>query len=169
MSDAHEEAGAGFGFLYRTDAGRIGRAVWWRGVATLALPLVVLTGIWLALAPYTRRELTKGSALIEPAAFAAYAYLLVYAFAVIFIAISFYNLSAKRFRDRARPPSLAGLVPLFAFLAGAVHWFVPQSEGTVPYAAALAVDALLIAAIGYTVWELGFGADGAGSGAPARR
>lgn len=169
MAQADGSASTGFGFLYRTEAGRIGRAVWWRGVVSLAVPLAVLTGIWLALAPYTRRELTKGSGLIEPAALAAYAYLLFYAFAVIFIAISFYNLSAKRFRDRSRPAAFAGLVPVLAFFAGAAHWFVPQSEGGFPYGIALALDGLLVAAVAYTVWELGFGADSVGSGAPAPR
>ena len=160
MAQADGVASTGFGFLYRTEAGRIGRAVWWRGVAMLAAPLAVLTIIWLALAPYTRRELTTGSALIEPTALVAYAYLLVYAFAVLFIAVSYYNLSAKRFRDRGRPAGLAGLVPLLALFAGAAHWFVPQSEGTFPYWVALAMDGVLAAVVLYTLWELGLGADG---------
>ena len=139
-----------FSFLFRSDEGRIARAVWWRGAALLAGPLVLFTIVWFALEPYTHRGLDE-RALIDLPTLAAYIYLLLYAFTVLLIAVSFYNLCAKRWRDRGRPASLAGLVPLTLLFAGAAHWLVPRSEGTVPIWIAFALDFL---AFGIGIWTM---------------
>ena len=110
-------------------------------------PLLIATIVWIAIAPFAHRDLERGSALVDPAALAVYVYLLLYAFAVILIAVCYYNLSAKRFRARALTPGLAGLVPLAALLAGSTHWIVPRSEGMVPGWAALVADVLLAAVV----------------------
>ncbi len=142
------------GFLFRTDAGRIGRQTWWRGTGLLAVPLVALTAIWLWLAPTSERDLSTAP-LIAAGPLIAYSYLIVYAFAVVLIAISFYNLSAKRWRDRGRPGSLAGLVPFFALLSGAAHWLQPRVASDMPYAYVLTVDVLLGALVIWSIVELG--------------
>ncbi len=146
-----------FAFLYRTETGRIDRPVWWRGFWQLAVPLIVLTIGWFLLAPYAQRDIAQQDALIAPATLAAYIYLLLYTFAVILIAISFYNLSAKRFRDHGRPGSLAGLVPLFALIAGAAHWLQPRVSDSIPIWIVYILDAVLVVAIVATLYECGFG------------
>jgi magnesium-transporting ATPase (P-type) len=153
MADAQSQTR--FGFLFRTDTGLIDRATWWRGAVALGVPLLVLTLIWIAISPWAHRDMTRASALVDPAALAAYVYLLLYAFAVILISVCFYNLSAKRFRAMGRHPSLAGLVPLMALLAGAAHWIAPRSEGMVPAWSAYVFDALLIGVLAFTIYELG--------------
>ena len=120
-----------FAFLFRTEQGRIDRQTWHYGAGLLALPLVVLTGLWLALAPYANRSLDQ-RAFADPRTFASYAYLVVYAFAVLLIAVCYVNLSAKRFRDRGRPApvGLAGLLPFVALCDGAARWLQPRvAEG----------------------------------------
>ena len=144
----------GFSFLFRTDVGVIGRAVWWRGFLTIAAPLALLTMGWRALAPFAYRDLSQ-RAFVDPATLIAYVYLLFYAFAVILAAICFYNLSAKRFRARGRPPALAGLVPFSIFLAGAAHWLQPRSEAAVPWAVPLVLDAIAAAIVIWTFVDLG--------------
>jgi uncharacterized membrane protein YhaH (DUF805 family) len=143
-------------FLFRTDEGRIGRRVWWRGAGVLAAPLLVLTAIWLRLIPDARHDLGT-TPLIAAAPLIAYSYLIVYAFAVVLIAISFTNLSAKRWRDRGRPAptALAGLVPFLALLSGAAHWLQPRVATDMSYGYVIAVDALLAVAAVWTVVELG--------------
>ncbi len=86
-------------FLYRTDQGRIDRATWRRGAGALLAVLIPFTLIWLALEPYTTHDLSK-TPFFAPGTAAAYAYVIFYAFVVMLIAVSFINLSAKRFRDR---------------------------------------------------------------------
>ena len=66
------------------------------------------------------------SPLFDWATFLTFVYLLLYAFAVLFIGISLYNLSAKRLRARKLPTGLAGLVPLAALFSGAAHWLQPR-------------------------------------------
>ncbi|MBI1868260.1 MAG: hypothetical protein HYS06_08210 [Methylocystis sp.] len=142
-------------FLYRTDQGRIDRATWLQGAAWLVGALVPLALGWRALSPYAEHDLSK-SPLFVPMTVAAYAYALVYALAVVLIAISWVNLSAKRFRDRGRPAplALAGLLPLTAFLAGAAHFLQPRVAAAMPYWYVSVCDAVLIGVVAWTIYEL---------------
>lgn len=150
-----DPAGQGFTFLFRQDQGVIGRATWWRWTLVLALVLGVLSGIWRLLAPYANRSVEAGERLFEPLTFVAYAYLLVFAFAVILIGVCHYNLSAKRWRDRGRIGGLAGLLPLSALLAGAAHWLQPRIAESMPGWTVTVTDAILIAVILWNIVELG--------------
>lgn len=89
---------------------------------------------------------------------AAYLYLLVYGFAVLLIAISHYNLSAKRWRDRRWrfPGALAALLPLFALFSGAAHAVQPRVADVMSYWYVVIVDAALVAIIAWNAVELGF-------------
>lgn len=144
-------------FLYRTDQGRIDRATWARGAAGLVGALIPLTLIWLALAPYAAHDLAN-SPLFVPQTVAAYAYLIVYAIAVLLICASWVNLSAKRFRDRERPAplGLAGLLPLAALLAGAAHWLQPRVAEVMPRWYVTIFDIVLVAITLWTLLELGY-------------
>ncbi len=144
-------------FLYRTDQGRIDRATWARGAAGLAAVLVPLTLIWLALTPYTAHDLAT-SPLFVPQTVAAYAYLIVYAIAVLLICASWVNLSAKRFRDLDRPAplGLAGLLPLAALLAGAAHWLQPRVAEVMPRWYVTIFDVILVAVAVWSLLELGY-------------
>ena len=74
---------------------------------------------------------------------------------ILLVAVSFYNLSAKRWRDRGRPAALAGALPLALLLAGAAHWLVPRSEDVLPIWIALALDGLVLVVALWTAVELG--------------
>jgi len=143
-------------FLYRSDAGRLDKAGWRSGAAPLLALLAPLTLIWFVLLPYTDHDLAKQPFFVPMTAL-AYAYLLLYAFVALLIAISFVNLSAKRFRDLGRPAplGLASLVPLLALFAGSAHWLQPRVAEVFPAWCVWPFDAALVAAIGWTVWELG--------------
>jgi cytochrome b561 len=153
-------AGAALAYLarfgFRTDEGLADARTWREGVALLGVILAVLTAIWLLLEPNAHRELQPDSPLFEWATFLTFVYLLLYAFAVLFIGISLYNLSAKRLRARNLPTGLAGLVPLAALFSGAAHWLQPRVVEYLSYWYVVGVDALLVAALVWTVWELGF-------------
>jgi uncharacterized membrane protein YhaH (DUF805 family) len=144
-------------FLYRTDQGHIDRATWRRGALALAGVLAPFTLIWLALEPYTAHDLAK-SPLWVPMTAAAYAYLLFYALIVLLVAISFVNLSAKRFRDRGWPAplALAGLFPFAALLDGAAHWYPLLVEEAAPRWHMYPFDAALTVTAIWTLVELGF-------------
>ncbi len=141
-------------FLFRTDQGRIDRKTWLHGGLRLGAILAVLTAVGLLLVPYMRHDLAK-TPLLDWHVIAAYVYLTLYIFALILIAISFYNLSAKRWRDRAKPAAFAGLVPFFALLAGAAHWLYPQMDGEVPGWSVAAIDIAFVGLLIWTIIELG--------------
>ncbi len=142
-------------FLYRAEQGRIDRETWRRGAAALLAILAPLTLIWAFLAPYTAHDLAK-TPLFAPQIFAAYAYLMFYAGAVLLAGVSLVNLSAKRFRARGAkaPIALASLLPLAAFLAGAAHVW-PSLAGPVPVYFLLPFDLVALAAAVWTIYELG--------------
>ncbi len=143
-------------FGFRTDEGLLDARTWREGAALLAVIFAALTAIWLFLEPNAYRELTRASPLFEWKVFLTFVYLLFYAFAVLFIGISFYNLSAKRLRARKLPTGLAGLVPLAALFSSAAHWLQPRVNEYLSYWYVAALDALLVGAIVWTLLELGF-------------
>jgi cytochrome b561 len=143
-------------FGFRTDEGLVDARTWREGAGLLAIIFAVLTAIWLLLEPNAHRQLGPQSSLFDWATFLTFVYLLLYAFAVLFIGISLYNLSAKRLRARNLPTGLAGLVPLAALFSGAAHWLQPRVGEYLSYWYVLGIDALLVAALVWTVLELGF-------------
>ncbi len=144
----------GFRFLYRNDEGTIDRSTWWLALIPLASVLILMTLIWLLLAPWGQRGLNE-RAFIDPRTIAAYFYLAFYAFCVILIAVSYTNFSAKRLRARRRWPALAGLLPLAALLAGAAHWLYPRVAEVMPWALVAACDIALAGVIIWHVIDLG--------------
>ena len=82
-------------------------------------------------------------------------YRLLYGFALIMILISYYNLSAKRWRDVGRPSALAGLLPLLACIAGALHWLEPRVAPEMPHLIPVVADIALAAVFIWNVVELG--------------
>lgn len=143
-------------FGFRTDQGLIDARTWREGAAFLLAILVALTTIWLFLEPYAHRELAPTSKLFDWKTFLTFVYLLFYAFAVLFIGISFYNLSAKRLRARKMPTGLAGLLPLAALFSGSAHWLQPRVNDVLSFWYVAGIDALLVGAIVWSVAELGF-------------
>jgi len=141
-------------FLFRSDQGRIGAKTWWAGSLRLGGIFAVLTVIDYLLAPYQRHDLAT-TRFFEWSVFAAYFFVVIYVFALILIAICFYNLSAKRWRDRGKPSALAGLLPFVALLSGAAHWLYPQMDGEVPAWSLLAIDAGFVILLIWTIVELG--------------
>lgn len=144
-------------FGFRTDKGLIDAMTWRQGTLFLTGLLGVLTAIWLYVEPFTHRDLAT-TPFFSWKTFGAFVYLLFYAFAVLLIAISHYNLSAKRWRDRGWrfPGALAGLLPLLALLSGVAHWLQPRVPDVMPYGYALIADAALAAVMAWNVVELGF-------------
>ncbi len=111
----------------------------------------------LLLAPYTEHDLAK-SPLFVPMTALAYAYLMFFAFVAMLVAISFVNLSAKRFRDTGLPAPLGlASLPLFAAsLAGAAHWLQPRIADVMPRWQVYPFDAAAIIVAGWTLYQLGF-------------
>jgi len=148
-----------FRFLFRTDAGVIDREVWLKYASALAGVVVALTLGWLPLRGHIVHDLAQ-SKLFEPLIFAAYAYAMFLAFALMLIGVSYMNLTAKRFRARAWPSplGLAGLCPLFAFLSGALRLapiLSPAGLDIVPAWALWGMEGAFAAATLWTLWELG--------------
>ncbi|MFO1115339.1 MAG: hypothetical protein U1E28_06630 [Beijerinckiaceae bacterium] len=150
-----QDAPSDFRFLYRTEQGRIDRARWISGAAPVAALVVIGTlALWLAL-PYANRPLSE-RAFYDPATFVANFYILAFAGALILAAISWTNLSAKRFRDRGRPAplGLAGLLPLAALVTGAAHWLQPRVAEVMPRWTVWSCDVLLVIVAIWTFIEL---------------
>ena len=144
-------------FLFRSDEGVIGRAMWWRSTIFLAGCLALLTGIWREIGKfaYEAQGPASRTELFDPNIFAAYAYLIFFGFCVMLISICHYNLSAKRWRARGKAPALAGLLPLLALFSGAAHWLYPRVSESMPYWTVSLTDAALIVVILWNVVELG--------------
>jgi hypothetical protein len=141
-------------FLFRSDAGTIDAPTWRRHALWLALLVAGLTAVWLVLRPYAHHDL-KVTRFLSPLTIVAYVYLLLYAFAVILAAISFYNLSAKRFRARHLPAGLAGLIPLVALFVGAAYWIQPQVPDVISVWYVIGLDLLLLGVVVWTITVLG--------------
>jgi hypothetical protein len=76
---------------------------------------------------------------------------------VLLVAVSYVNLSAKRFRDRHLSPALgyASIAPFAALLAGAAHWLQPRVTEAMARGWVWGADAILIAVALWTLYELG--------------
>lgn len=144
------------GFLFREDRGRIDAGDWLRGLRTLAFILIPFALVWVALAPYAVHDIAT-SAFFVPLTVAAYAFAILYAFVVLLVAVSYVNLSAKRFRDRGLPSplGLAALVPLAALIAGAAHWLQPRVAEVMAHGWVEAADGLLLVVALWSFYELG--------------
>ena len=144
-------------FLFRRDEGVIERGVWWRGSIFLAVCLALLTAIWMEISTfaYEAQGPAARTELFDPNIFAAYAYLIFFGFCVLLISICHYNLSAKRWRARGKPPAFAGLLPLLALFSGAAHWLYPRVSESMPYWTVSITDAVLVVVIVWNVVELG--------------
>ncbi|VTZ27051.1 conserved membrane hypothetical protein [Methylocella tundrae] len=143
-------------FGFRTDQGLLDARTWREGAGLLAVIFAFLTTIWLFLEPNAHRHLSPSSGLFDWKTFLTFVYLLFYAFAVLFIGISFYNLSAKRLRARQLPTGLAGVVPLAALFSGSAHWLQPRVAEVLSGWYVVGIDSLLVGAIVWTALELGF-------------
>jgi len=143
------------GFLFRTDRGRIDAKTWIVGSLWLGGIFAPMTAVAFLSRPYMKHDLAA-SPFFAWSVIAAYVYIVIYVFALILIAICFYNLSAKRWRDRGKPSAFAGLLPFFALLAGAIHWLYPQMDGEIPIWSVIAADGIFLALLIWTIVELGF-------------
>ncbi|HEX3181967.1 MAG TPA: hypothetical protein VHR44_12040 [Beijerinckiaceae bacterium] len=141
-------------FLFRTYEGSIDRQTWRTGTLVLAAILIPLTLIWVALAPATHRDLSRPE-LLDARALFAFIYLIIFAFAVILIAVCWTNLSAKRFRAVGRPGAFAGLLPFAALVDGAAHWFQPWAPDIFPDWALMIFDGVLAGVALWSFYELG--------------
>jgi uncharacterized membrane protein YhaH (DUF805 family) len=150
-------------FLFQTYEGTIDRRTWRSGALLLAAILIPLTAIWLVLAPATHRDLSTPE-LLNFRTFLAFVYLVIFAFAVILIAVSWTNLSAKRFRAIRRPAAFATALPLAALIAGAAHWFQPRAADVFPDWGLIIVDIVITAAAVWSFYELGLANPAAGGG-----
>ncbi len=145
---------ASFRFLYREAEGRIGPTQWARAsLLPVGIALAMSALAW-AVAPGPRDLGTQP--FVSVSIVAVHAYLMIYGFALILLAVMQYFVSAKRFRDLGRPPGLAGLAPLTLLLAGAAMWFQPRSEGAMPEWAVWPFYALALVVVVWNVIELGF-------------
>ncbi len=154
MDESQAPDAAGWRYLYRTDAGRIDAGTWWRGTLLLGGIFLVLTLVLVWVLPYTEHDLAK-TPLLSPSALGANLYVVIYTFALLMIGICHYNLSAKRWRDRGRPAALAGLLPFFAFLAGALHWLQSRVATALPAFVIIGVDGLLAVILLWNIVDLG--------------
>lgn len=151
----------GINFLYRSEEGTVDRRTWWLGTILLAAILFVLTVIWLALKPWAGRGLDE-RAMIDGLTIAAYVYVMFYAFALFFLAISYVNLTSKRFRTRGfntLPAGLAGIPLVLLLIAGGLYWVQLRLPDRflvwgMAIAAFLAVLSML-----WQIFELGLRAD----------
>ena len=144
-------------FLFRADQGRIDRDVWRRGAVALLAFVAPFVGVWRLLEPYTDHDLAK-SPLFAPLTALAYAYVIFFAFVALLVAISFVNLSAKRFRDigLSAPLGLASLPLLAVFLAAAAHWLQPRIAEVMPRWQVYPFDTAAVIVAGWTLYQLGF-------------
>ena len=156
MSDQAQASPGGFSFLFRRDEGTISRGTWWRGTLGLLGVLAALSAIWKLLSGFTNEDVAATGHLFNPGVFFAYAYLMAFAFAIFLIAISSYNLSAKRWRARGKTPAFAGLPPLAAFVCGAAHWLQPRVADVMPFWIVIVLDLGLLAIVVWSVFELGW-------------
>jgi uncharacterized membrane protein YhaH (DUF805 family) len=141
-------------FLFQTYDGSVDRRTWRAGTLVLAAILILLTLVWLIVAPATHRDLSTPQ-LLNASAVGAFVYLAIFAFAVILIAVSWTNLSAKRFRAIERPGVFAAALPLAALIDGAAHWFQPHAPDVFPGWGLIILDIATAAVALWSFYELG--------------
>lgn len=123
----------------------------------LAALAVAMTIVWLLLRPYAHHDLNT-EAFIRWSTVVAFSYLILYAFALILVAICYTMLSIKRLRDRRLPTGLAGLVPFLMLCAASLHFLRDQTPDVIVLPYVVALDVLLAVAVAWSVYELGLGA-----------
>jgi uncharacterized membrane protein YhaH (DUF805 family) len=141
-------------FLFRTDEGRIDAPSWRRNAALLVAIFAILTLIWIFVEPYARHDLAR-EPLFSFSILVANLYRLIYGIAGILLLVSYYNLSAKRWRDIGLPSVLAGLLPFLACVAAALHWLESRLAGDVPHFVVVVADLVVVATLIWTILELG--------------
>jgi uncharacterized membrane protein YhaH (DUF805 family) len=142
-------------FLFRSEDGTIDAATWRRHAAWLAALVGAMTLGWLLLQPYAHHDLAT-TAFIAPMTILAFAYLIVYAFAILFVAISYTMLSMKRLRDRGEPTGLAALIPLLALCAGSLHFLQAKTPDVISHWYVAGLDIAFVAVAIWTIVDLGF-------------
>jgi uncharacterized membrane protein HdeD (DUF308 family) len=142
-------------FLFQAEDGTIDAATWRHHAIWMGFALVIATVIWRLLAPYAHHDLAT-SAFLAPMTILAFTYLLVFSFAVLLLAVSFYFLSAKRLRDRGEPTALAGLLPFLALISGALHFIQPQVPDVIAIGYVIGIDLLVVGTAIWMVLDLGF-------------
>ena len=148
-----------FHFLFQQEKGEIDRAAWTRYAASMAGLIFLLTLPWLWLRHHIVHDLAVDP-LFAPKIFLAYFYAVLYGLALMLIGASYMNLSAKRFRAKGwrNPLGWASLVPLVAFLTGALRLAPILSSFLAPYAPTWAIwgaEAAFMGVACWTAWELG--------------
>jgi uncharacterized membrane protein YhaH (DUF805 family) len=141
-------------FLFRTDEGRIDAAMWRRYAALLVVIFAALTLIWIFAEPYAHHDLAR-EPLFSFSVLVANLYRLIYGIAGILLLISYYNLSAKRWRDLGLPSALAGLLPFLACIAAALNWLETRLAGDIPHFVVIIADLVVFATLIWTTLELG--------------
>lgn len=141
-------------FLFRTDEGRIDAPTWRRNAALLLAIFAALTVIWIFVEPYAQHDLAR-EPLFAFSVLAANLYRLVYGLASILLLISYYNLSAKRWRDIGLPSALAGLWPFLVCIVAALHWLELRLVGEIPHVVVIVTDVIVIVTLIWNVLELG--------------
>lgn len=131
-----------FRFLFRQDRGTIDASTW-RSTAAMLAVLFVLA----AAAEWVANGFGTAIGIGVTAIFILVAML---------IAACWYFLSAKRFRDRGRPPVLALVLPVVLLLVGALHFLQPRGGGYYPLWFATLGDIVLTGVVVWTIVELGF-------------
>ena len=169
MSEAHRDGSPSWQargtFLFRREDGTIDAATWRRHTAWLFALFAGLTLVWFVLQPYAHHDLAT-SAFLAPMTIVAFAYLIVYAFAVLLIAVCYVMLSMKRLRDRGLPVGLSGLVPALGLFAASLHFLRAQTPDVVAIWYVVALDGALICAVAWTIFELGIRSGTGGDGTP---
>ena len=143
-----------FRFLYREAERPIGPGLWARASALPVGAALAMTAIAWVIAPGPRDLASQP--FFSVSIVAVHAYLLVYGFALMFLSVMQYFVSAKRFLDLGKPTAWAGLAPFALLLAGAAVWFQPRSEGLMPEWALYPSYGFALAVIVWNVAVLGF-------------
>lgn len=154
--------GKSFHFLYREDQGEVSKSLWWAGTWPLAVVLLVLTLIWLGIAPdplHASKNTFLSLRMQSILQLFTYGYLLIYGIAAMLIAISHTFLSMKRLRALRQPTGFGGLLPFTVLLVGAVTWLQPRLGDEMPVWSAGLADGVLVAVILLMIYDLGIKPD----------
>ncbi|MBV1706211.1 MAG: hypothetical protein KGQ37_03285 [Hyphomicrobiales bacterium] len=154
--------GKSFQFLYREDKGEISQSLWWAGTWPLAAVLLVLSLIWLMIAPdplHASHSHFLSKTMQSILQLLTYFYLLVYGIITMLIAISHTFLSMKRLRALHQPTGLGGLVPFTVLVVAAVNWLQPRMSDEMPVWSLWLADGVLVAVVLFMIYDLGIKSD----------